>query len=294
MSQIQRLTKAATRWACCLVLGIAGCASNSIDGIAASRIPQVLQAERKSDMIPSICHACDKLRRKTTCLILTMCSVSTSKICWASRMNHHPSSSISGRCATVDRLPVPVRENGTISLPLINPIPVKGRTVADVENMVRNAYTVEKALLKKGRDRIIVTLMKKRTYRVMVVRQESGGTVNQNITIGNQSANGNATSPKYGTGTTVELDAYENDVLHALTATGGLPGLDAKNEIIIMRGAAKGGMFSDQMLAQLALQAKCDPCCKYKLPEHRTQTSSGFQSASILRACRKSRRRTSS
>ena len=39
-----------------------------------------------------------------------------------------------------------------------------------------------------------------------------------------------------GSGAVVELAAYENDVLHALAQTGGLPGLEAVDEVIIYRG----------------------------------------------------------
>jgi hypothetical protein len=38
---------------------------------------------------------------------------------------------------------------------------------------------------------------------------------------------------------TVDLPAYENDVLTALTLTGGLPGYDAKNEILVQKHALK-------------------------------------------------------
>ena len=41
---------------------------------------------------------------------------------------------------------------------------------------------------------------------------------------------------KKGETFSVNLKAYENDVLHALSESGGLPGEDAKNEIIILRG----------------------------------------------------------
>jgi translation initiation factor IF-1 len=41
---------------------------------------------------------------------------------------------------------------------------------------------------------------------------------------------------KRGQGFTVNLPAGENDVLRALNATGGLPGLDARNEVVIIRG----------------------------------------------------------
>jgi hypothetical protein len=40
---------------------------------------------------------------------------------------------------------------------------------------------------------------------------------------------------KRGTGRAVTLTAYKNDVLHALTETGGLPGLDAENTIYVIR-----------------------------------------------------------
>jgi len=38
-----------------------------------------------------------------------------------------------------------------------------------------------------------------------------------------------------GTGAAVDLPAYENDVLNALNRTGGLPGVDALNEVIVQR-----------------------------------------------------------
>ena len=44
-----------------------------------------------------------------------------------------------------------------------------------------------------------------------------------------------------GTTTAIELPSYENDVLHALSQTGGLPGEDARNELWVLRGAATGG-----------------------------------------------------
>jgi hypothetical protein len=41
-------------------------------------------------------------------------------------------------------------------------------------------------------------------------------------------------------GVALDLPAYENDVLNALTRTGGLPGFEAENEVIIERGAFRG------------------------------------------------------
>jgi hypothetical protein len=78
--------------------------------------------------------------------------------------------------------------------------------------------------------------MQPRQIRVIVLRQEVGGF-----------ASGTAgfvatTTSKRGTGHLVDLRANENDVLTAITQTGGLPGLDAYNSIIVFKGAmsAKG------------------------------------------------------
>jgi len=65
----------------------------------------------------------------------------------------------------------------------------------------------------------------------VVMRQESG-----NITLGPAGEIGGG---KRGTGHLVDLLAYENDVLHALGETGGLPGLDAYDEVVIFRGCFK-------------------------------------------------------
>jgi hypothetical protein len=58
----------------------------------------------------------------------------------------------------------------------------------------------------------------------------------------------------------VDLPAYENDVLHALAATGGLPGLDAVNEVVIQRGYFQDGPERDALLQELqAPPAACNP-----------------------------------
>jgi hypothetical protein len=47
------------------------------------------------------------------------------------------------------------------------------------------------------------------------------------------------------------LPAYENDVLHALAQTGGLPGLDAVNEVVIQRGYFQEGSDREMLLQEL-------------------------------------------
>ncbi|MCA9080899.1 MAG: polysaccharide biosynthesis/export family protein [Planctomycetaceae bacterium] len=146
--------------------------------------------------------------------------------------------------------PVPVREDGTLALPLIEPVKVEGLSVTQATEAVRHAY-INAEILQPGQDKIIVTLLRRRMYRVLVIREENGG--KENVT-------------KRGTGDTIDLPAYENDVLHALNETGGLPGLDAKNEILIIRGGFNQGRDWDQIVAQLS---SCrEPCsCPPTIPD---------------------------
>jgi hypothetical protein len=97
--------------------------------------------------------------------------------------------------------------------------------------MIRNVY-IKNKLLPEGRDRIVITLMHPRQTHVVVLRQESG-----NITLGPE---GGLAGGKRSTGHVVNLPAYENDVLHAISETGGLPGLDAYNEVIVFRNSNGG------------------------------------------------------
>lgn len=69
--------------------------------------------------------------------------------------------------------PMPVREDGTLSLPLIPPISVTGLTLAQAEFEIRKAYTIDRRILQPERHRIIVTLMRARTYNVLVVREDA-------------------------------------------------------------------------------------------------------------------------
>ena len=147
--------------------------------------------------------------------------------------------------------PVPVREDGTLALPLVDPIDVEGMTVEECTEEIRRAYTLDKEILKRGKDKIIVTLMRRRMFRVLVIREESGG--KENVT-------------KRGTGVVVDLPAYENDVLHALNMTGGLPGLDARNEIIIIRGGCESGAEYDDFVSEL--KSRKQPCeCTPEAPD---------------------------
>jgi protein involved in polysaccharide export with SLBB domain len=153
--------------------------------------------------------------------------------------------------------PYPVREDGTLPLPYVEPLKVEGLSLAQTQDLIIKTYTVTKPILKPGQERVIVTLIKPRTYGVLVVRQDSGGLV-----VGGPGGPGGGAGvagvlgqTKRGTGYVVNLPAYKNDVLNALAQTGGLPGLDAENEVIIQRG-----YFQDFGDAQSVLNhVECGP-----------------------------------
>ena len=133
--------------------------------------------------------------------------------------------------------PVTVRDDGTVSMPYVKPIHVAGRTLAEVEDAIRRAYAVDTSILSADSDvqkRIVVSLQRAREYRILVVRQEMADMQAAQ----NQVSNLNIGNSKRGTAKIVQLRAYENDVLHALSraeGADGLPGLDAENAIYVIR-----------------------------------------------------------
>ncbi len=131
--------------------------------------------------------------------------------------------------------PVPVNEDGKISLPRLPLIDVKGKTLSEVEKLIFDSASGKNGGLElvnpKNPPRISVQLLQKRYYTITVERQDA-------VPFVPTTGSGGAAigSNKKGNSYTIKLPAGENDVLHALNATGGLPGLDAKNEVLIERG----------------------------------------------------------
>lgn len=133
--------------------------------------------------------------------------------------------------------PIPVRDDGTLALPLVDPIDVRGMTMTEAEDEIRKAYTIKKKILQEGRDRIIVTLMEERTFRVIVIREDK---TDELAIAGGEQLRGRqgelvSGTDRSGSGYVLDLPAYKNDLMHALAETGGLPGLNAKNEVKILR-----------------------------------------------------------
>ncbi len=128
--------------------------------------------------------------------------------------------------------PVTVNEDGTIILPRIPPLRVAGLTIGQIDAAIRRAYTIDYHLLQPGREQVNVTLMRKRLHRIVVVREDSAA-----VPPILKPRDGTLIARR-GTANTIDLPSFENDVLHALTLTGGLPGEDAYNEVWVLRGGA--------------------------------------------------------
>ncbi|MBL8890129.1 MAG: polysaccharide biosynthesis/export family protein [Planctomycetaceae bacterium] len=151
-------------------------------------------------------------------------------------------------------LPYPVRDDGTISMPFVGPIAVKGLTLAQAEEVIGRVY-VEKNYLREGQ-RPIVTLIRKRTYKVFVIRQDNNALSNQQNGLGFQFAQ-RAVAERAdlsSRGFVLQLPAYRNDLLNALTETGGLPGINAKAEVKILRSDKLDPRKRDEMLREFYLQ----------------------------------------
>ncbi|MBR4104790.1 MAG: polysaccharide biosynthesis/export family protein, partial [Thermoguttaceae bacterium] len=145
--------------------------------------------------------------------------------------------------ATNDRpasgYPYQVRSDGTLSLPMLpEPIYVEGMTLVQAEEAIRAAYTLKRQIVRADAN-ISVSMIKRRTYHVTVIREDIAG--DDMRASSNSLATGKGAAymagMSRGTATSLELPAYRNDVLEALSQTGGLPGLNAKNEVVILRKA---------------------------------------------------------
>ena len=134
--------------------------------------------------------------------------------------------------------PYMVRSDGTLSLPMLSePIYVEGMTLIQAEEAIRSAYTLKREIVRTNAN-ISVSMIKPRTYHVTVIREDVSSD-DQRYSGGNVSGRGASYmgGMARGTAKALELPAYRNDVLEALSLTGGLPGLNAKNEVVILRKA---------------------------------------------------------
>jgi protein involved in polysaccharide export with SLBB domain len=136
--------------------------------------------------------------------------------------------------AVVQGVPIPVQDDGKIALPMLDPIDVRGKTIPEVRDLIVNQIVNVKKLVPAERARVHVDLMQPRRYRVLVVREDAQPLIPQFASAGLTAAVVGGT--KRGAAFSLLLEPGRNDLLQALTQTGGPPGLEAKNEVIIRRG----------------------------------------------------------
>jgi RNA polymerase sigma factor (sigma-70 family) len=131
-----------------------------------------------------------------------------------------PVINLSGPAPPAVGYPTLVQEDGTILMPLVKPLKVTGRSVSEINELIMNAY-VSAQIVAPG-TRVLVSLARPRTYRVMVVVPSHDAPGRGARVLG------------------LDLPAYENDVLSAL-AKSGMPAPGPDGAIVIQRdgGAAQ-------------------------------------------------------
>jgi RNA polymerase sigma factor (sigma-70 family) len=129
--------------------------------------------------------------------------------------------------------PMVVREDGTLPLPRVPPLKVTGMSVAELEAALRRAYTIDRQVVSPEVFSAIVTLMRKRTVRVVVIRQDVGG--ESSITKDKPENTPGAAGTKRGIGQVLELPYGDNDLLTVLVKSGGIPGANAADDVVIER-----------------------------------------------------------
>jgi hypothetical protein len=127
-------------------------------------------------------------------------------------------------------VPVQVGTSGILSLPRIAPTNIAGKTLTETADIVRQAY-LDAGIIAEGQP-VSVTLVKARVQRVLVLREDAGDGQTQQINKSEQPYT------RRGSGDIVDLPAYENDVLHLLAATGGLPGIETYSHVWILKSTS--------------------------------------------------------
>lgn len=112
--------------------------------------------------------------------------------------------------------PVPVREDGTVALPKIDPIYVRGLSVLEAHQAIEQTY-LSQGILQK-RNQVMVNLMRKRTIRVTVVTNKYPNAFS---------------NEQVRTVDSVNIQAADASPLSALAASGGA--FDASNILVLRR-----------------------------------------------------------
>ena len=143
-------------------------------------------------------------------------------------------------------LPVEVDHTGGVELPLIGQVNLSGLTLPEATEVIKKTYR-DKKITKEDTERVHVSLISARVHRVVVLRED---TPSPNVALVQP---GQVDHIHRGSADVVDLPVYENDLLHALAVTGGLPGTDAAREIWIFK---RSGLIDPHAICAAELQAR--------------------------------------
>ena len=133
--------------------------------------------------------------------------------------------------------PVAVRADGSISLPLVNQIMVRGLTISQAEERIRQHFLDGAKPILTPDNRILVSLMRKRTVSVYVLRGDDSSSGSQFAGVtSNRGVNSRSDSSQRAE--RLQLPAGDNDLLNALSRTGGLPGVNARSDVRVFSESA--------------------------------------------------------
>jgi RNA polymerase sigma factor (sigma-70 family) len=134
--------------------------------------------------------------------------------------------------------PIPVRDDGTINMPQLQPLKVSGLTLEEIRQSLKQAYVGKgKVFREESEYSAIVTMYRKRTFHVLVIRQD----VDDEAT---SLRNALAGKPSRGTGQVVQLTMGENDIGTSLAMSGGMPGSSAMDVVVIERTRSRANTSS--------------------------------------------------
>ncbi len=143
-------------------------------------------------------------------------------------------------------LPVLVDQDGSVELPLVGKVQLAGLTLPEATTAVKSAYR-DKEITKEDTERTQVSLVTARVHRIVVMREDTPSQAVQLV------APGQVDHIHRGSADVVDLPAFENDVLHALSVTGGLPGTDAAREIWVFK---RSGLQNPHAITPQELQVR--------------------------------------
>ena len=245
--------------ATCLIAGCAmkPCIMNTANAVPAYRLPCEFHKCSREGMVPIDLNLLSQQRPKDghrvgagDVLGVYVAGVLPAKVD-DQAIIHSPVNTLGGYYPPYGRIltpgtgvPVDVLSKGSIRLPLVGRLDLSEQTLDGAADTIRLAY--EKAgVIQKERERVLVTLLRPRVQRVVVMREDAQAPVPQLIP--------KIAVPysKIGRGEVIDLPAYENDVLHALASSGGLPGIDAFSEVWIFRSRNAGSTDAAEIQREL-------------------------------------------